>query len=252
MNWSDNPWFPSTLDKERLRDLDQDALLYRHIWLGEYITTAKGSYYASNLLKAKDEGRICNVPRDSLHALYAFWDIGGTGHKSDSTSIWMVQFINKEIRFVDYYESQGQSLSYHVEWLRSNGYENAKMILPHDGRTHDRVYNVTYESELQSAGFNVEIIPNQGSGAAMKRIELSRKWFDRMFFDEVKTFGGLRALEWYQEKRDDRRNIGLGVNHDWSSHAADAFGMVSVYYRDFENTNHKYHRPIERKNWLSI
>lgn len=253
INWQDNPWFPETLNRERLRDREQDALLYRHVWEGGYITVSKGSYYADSLTKARDEGRIGHIPRDELFPCYAFWDIGGTGSKSDATAIWIVQFIDKEIRLIDYYEVQGQSLSYHVEWLRANRYENAVMVLPHDGRTHDRVYDVTIESELNNAGFNVEVVSNQGSGAAMKRIGLSRKWFSRMFFDETKTSAGVKALEWYQEKWDERRNIGLGVNHDWSSHAADAFGMISVYYKEpSAYDSHSYHRRNGSVSWAGI
>jgi phage terminase large subunit len=42
---------------------------------------------------------------------------------------------------------------------------------------------------------------------------------------------GLDAIGWYHEKRsDDDRNIGLGPDHDWSSHAADALGLLAVNY----------------------
>jgi len=43
--------------------------------------------------------------------------------------------------------------------------------LPHDSSTHDRVFDVSYESALRQAGFSVEFIPNQGRGAAMASIE---------------------------------------------------------------------------------
>ncbi len=49
-----------------------------------------------------------------------------------------------------------------------------------------------------------------------------------MRFDEKKCGAGLKALGWYHEKRDDERGIGLGPNHDWSSHAADAFGLMAI------------------------
>ena len=35
-------------------------------------------------------------------------------------------------------------------------------------------------------------------------------------------------MGWYHEKRDEKRTIGLGPNHDWSSHGADAFGLIAV------------------------
>jgi hypothetical protein len=43
---------------------------------------------------------------------------------------------------------------------------------------------------------------------------------------------GLDALGWYHEKHDEARNIGLGPDHDWSSHGADAFGLMCVAYEE--------------------
>ena len=160
----------------------------------------------------------------------AIWDIGGTGQKSDATAIWVVQYIGREIRLLDYYEAQGQPLAVHVSWLRDNGYGKAFCVLPHDGSTNDKVHDVSFESALRAAGFDVQVIANQGTGAAMKRIEAARRLFPSMWFNEPKTGAGLDAIGWYHEKRDPERNIGLGPNHDWSSHGADAFGLVAVAY----------------------
>jgi hypothetical protein len=38
------------------------------------------------------------------------------------------------------------------------------------------------------------------------------------------------ALGYYRERQDEKRNIGLGPDHDLSSHAADAFGYMAVAY----------------------
>ncbi|MFM7255082.1 MAG: hypothetical protein ACKO3C_05410 [Betaproteobacteria bacterium] len=42
------------------------------------------------------------------------------------------------------------------------------------------------------------------------------------------TQAGLEALGWYHERKDDVRSVGLGPEHDWSSHAADAFGLMCL------------------------
>ena len=36
----------------------------------------------------------------------------------------------------------------------------------------------------------------------------------------------------YHEKRDEIRNVGLGPEHDWSSHSADAFGLMAIDYEE--------------------
>jgi phage terminase large subunit len=228
-NWSDNPWFPSVLESERLDCLRTTPEQYDHIWEGGYATVNAGAYYASALATAKAQSRIGRVAADPLMVKRAIWDIGGTGAKADACAIWIVQYVGRELRFLDYYEAQGQPLATHIEWLRANGYGAAMCVLPHDGATNDRVHDVSYESALRAAGFEVQVIANQGAGAAMKRVEAARRLFASMWFDE-KCQAGIDAIGWYHEKRDEERGIGLGPDHDWSSHGADAFGLAAVAY----------------------
>jgi phage terminase large subunit len=230
-NWSDNPWFPAELEQERIDALRDDPDQYAHIWDGDYITVAEGAYYAKCLAEARNQGRIGHVPADPLMRTRTFWDIGGTGAKADACAIWVAQFIGQAIHVVDYYEAVGQPLATHIAWLRSQGYDGCEVVLPHDGATHDRVHQVSYESALRDAGFPVTVIPNQGAGAAAARIEAARRLFPRVSFDEQRCEGGLAALGWYHEKKDEARNIGLGPEHDWSSHGADAFGLLAVAYK---------------------
>lgn len=231
-NWSDNPWFPKVLEQERLDCLAKTPDQYAHIWEGDYATVTSGAYYAKPLLEARQQHRIGRVAADPLLTFRAFVDIGGTGAKADAFSMWIAQFVGQEIRALKYYEAQGQPLATHLEWMRENGYTptNTKFWLPHDGATQDRVYAVSYESSLKQAGFDVEVVPNQGRGAAKARIEEARRLFPQIYFDETGCAGGLDALGWYHEKMDESRQIGLGPEHDWSSHAADAFGLMCVVH----------------------
>jgi phage terminase large subunit len=234
LNWRDNPRFPAKLERQRQRDMAERPETYGHIWEGEFATVVEGAYYSAALLKARQEGRIGRVAADPLMQLRGFVDIGGTGAKADAFSVWVEQFVGREIRVLDYYEAQGQPMGAHVAWMRSRGYteKTLSIWLPHDGDTNDRVHDVSYASALRGAGFTVEVVPNQGAGAAMKRIEEARRLFPRMWFNEATTGPGLDALGWYHEKRDPVRDIGLGPEHDWSSHGADAFGLGAVVYEE--------------------
>lgn len=229
-NWSDNPWFPSVLEQERQDCLRMTPDEYGHIWEGEYATVFTGAYFAALLSQARAERRVGHVSPDPLLSIRAYWDIGGTGAKADSTAIWMVQFVGREIRVLNYYEASGQPLATHVNWLRSNGYDAVTCVLPHDGSSNDKVHDVSYESALTQAGFPVVVVPNQGRGAAMQRVEAVRRLLPSCWFNEATTAPGLDALGWYHEKKDEARNIGLGPDHDWSSHGADAFGLMCVAY----------------------
>jgi phage terminase large subunit len=243
-NWHDNPWFPKELEQERLDCLRINPDQYEHIWNGDYVTIVSGAYYAKCLTEAKAEGRLGRMSRDPLMTIRSFWDIGGTGARADACSIWIAQFIGKEIRILDYYEVIGQPLATHVNWLRDNGYEKAQIVLPHDGVNHDKVYSVTYESALSEAGFDVFVVQNQGAGAAKQRIEAARRLFPNMWFNKEKCQGGLDAIGWYHEKKDEARGIGLGPEHDFSSHAADAFGLMAVAHPLLMD-NPQNHRPID-------
>lgn len=227
LNWRDNPKFPAKLERDRQRDLIERPDQYPHIWEGDYVSVVEGAYFARQLTEAKLQGRIGFVARDPLMITRAYWDIGGTGAKADACAIWLVQFVGGEVRVLDYYEARGQELSAHVAWLRSKG-DRIQCVLPHDGAQHDKVYRVSYESALKEAGFDVRVIPNMGAGAATTRIEAVRRLFPSITFNDASTEAGRDALGWYHEKKDEARGIGLGPNHDWASHAADAFGLMAV------------------------
>lgn len=227
--WRDNPWFPADLEQERLDDLRIQPEQYEHIWEGGYVSVAAGAYYAKQLAMCLAERRIGRVVADPLLPLRAYIDIGGTGAKSDAFSMGIFQFVGKEIRVLDHYAAQGQPLAEHVQWLRDRKYQPL-IVLPHDGGTNDKVFAVSYQSAFTQAGFDVKVIPNIGTGAASKRVEAVRRVFPAVWFNESTT-GALReALGWYHEKRDPTRSIGLGPDHDWSSHDADMFGLMAMDY----------------------
>lgn len=233
-NWDSNPWFPSVLEQERQDCLKTTPEQYDHIWDGGYATVLEGAYYAQAIATAKQEKRIGRVAADPLLTIKLVCDIGGTGAKADAFAIVAEQWVAREIRVLNYYEAVGQPIAAHLNWMRQNGYVPGKVqiILPHDGSSHDKVYDVSYESAFRDAGYDVLVIPNQGKGAAMQRVEASRRLFPMMWFNEDTTGGLLDALGWYHEKRDPERNIGLGPEHDWASNGADAFGLGSVAYEE--------------------
>lgn len=252
-NWSDNPFFPDVLEQERLDCLRNDPDAYDHIWEGGYVSSVNGAYFARHIAEARAQGRIGRVSPDPLLPIRLFMDIGGTGGKSDAFAIWAAQIIGKEIRVLNYYEAQGQPIDSHIAWMHSQGYISSKasVWLPHDGSTQDRIYDVSYESAFTKAGYTVEVIPNQGKGAAMQRIEAVRRWLGSCWFDQEKTSGGIDALGWYHEKRDDNRDIGLGPDHDWSSHGADAFGLMCIVVEELFETAKSSEKRVHRSGgWM--
>ena len=249
-NWNDNPWFPAELEQERKDCLRDDPDQYDHIWEGGYVTVAKGAYFAQPLAVARKDGRIAPlIGEDPNLIIRLFADLGGTGAKADNFVFWAQQVVGTELRWINHYEVQGQPIAAHINWMGEQGYTKGrtKIYLPHDGQTHDRVYSVSFESAFRDAGYEVEVVPNQGKGAAKLRVEAARRLFPRMRFDETKCDAGLQALGWYHEKHDETRDIGLGPDHDWSSHSADAFGLGAIVHEEpsinLPRPQRTYHSP---------
>lgn len=232
LNWRDNPRFPAKLERDRVADLAERPERYEHVWEGKHATTLPGAYWAGELLAARQQGRIGRVAADPLMTLRIHCDIGGTGARADAFVMWVDQFIGKEVRVLDHYEAVGQPAATHFAWLREKGYtpQRAQVWLPHDGDAQDKVHDASYAKAFRDVGYTTTVVDNQGKGAARMRIDAARRLFPSIWFNEATTEAGRAALGWYHEKRDEQRGIGLGPEHDWASHSADAFGLMCVVY----------------------
>jgi phage terminase large subunit len=89
------------------------------------------------------------------------------------------------------------------------------------------------------------VIPNQGKGgAALQRIEALRRLFPKLYFDEERCAPGVAALEHYHAKIDEERQFSTGPEHDRSSHAAEALGLMAIAYRSPKELA-RFYAPIE-------
>jgi len=70
MNWRDNPWFPATLEAERLEDLRLRPETYDHIWEGAYLVITD-----AQIFKDKFEVDFFE-PHDNWHGPYYGLDFG--------------------------------------------------------------------------------------------------------------------------------------------------------------------------------
>jgi phage terminase large subunit len=129
--------------------------------------------------------------------------------------------------------SVGQPLSYYAGEPRRRDWSEAIVHLPHDGVATNNVSGKRYVDHWREAGFECE---HSGAGAAMMRIEAARRVFPRCWFDEKKTEAGRDALGYFHEQKDENRNVGLGPEHDWSSHAADALAILPSVTRSRRQT----------------
>ena len=187
----------------------------------------EGAYYARLLTEAETgtPRRITNVPHDPGLEVHAAFDLG----IGDSTAIWLAQFVGREVRLIDYIENNGVALDWYARALRDRPFTYAPLILPHDAEARELGTGKSRVEMLEGLGFRARIAPKL---SVEDGIEAVRRLIPRMWIDEAKCDAGLRAVRDYREKRDEKRRVGLGPLHDWTSHAADALRYLAVAYEE--------------------
>jgi phage terminase large subunit len=218
VSWRDNPFLTDELlkEKDKLKRADPDA--YAHVWEGEFDTRRSGAVYARMLAKAREEGRICRVPYDPSAEVFTAWDLGFT----DCTAIWWLQFVGRELRWLEYYENSGELLDHYAQVIKSRpyNYRHAGHFLPHDGK-QGNIRGESVKAQLGRMGVLCTVLdrePNIQPG-----IELVKTALAYSALDADKCKDGIHALDNYgYEWDEDRGTFKKNPRHDWTSHAADA------------------------------
>lgn len=185
----------------------------------DWTASFEGSYYGKYMSAARMENRITSVVYDPRYPVYTAWDLGG----SDSTCIWFAQFIEGNLRLIDFYRKRGEiDLRHYVNVVNSKPYVYKKHFLPHDvEQKHVGAVGMTRMEVLKSAGFYVEVIKKS---AVIDGIQQVRSLLPFTTFDEKKCEYGIKALEMYECKVDPDKGVDEQKPlHNWASHPADAF-----------------------------
>ena len=193
-----------------------------------------GAFYGKEMRALTDSGRITNVEYDPLFPVHTAWDLG----YSDDTSIWWYQVVHGEIRLLDYHSSNGQPIAFYTGLIqakeREYGYNYGIHWLPHDARAKTLASNGKSIIEQLSVKIPLEkmkIVPSLSlqDGIQASRLALMRAWFD------TKCDDGIECLRQYQRLYDeDSKSFRDKPRHDWTSHGADAFRMLSIAWREEE------------------
>lgn len=244
---NDPKWFTNVLTVDDTKAIPQDVLdqerkeiiakdgndaLFMQEYYCSFDVPIQGSYYGTQLMQAEQEKRITNIPVDSTMPVHTFWDLG----VGDSTAIWFMQHVGNEMRFIDYYETNGEGLQHYIKVLQDKGYVYGDHYAPHDIEVRELGTGKSRKETAQSLGINFRVAPNLplDDGISAVRSILSQCWFD-----EVRCEKGLSTLRSYHKEFDDKNETYKDrPTHDWSSHGADAFRYFAVSY--------KKHTPI---NW---
>ena len=238
LQWQDNDWFPEVLNEQRLEDKDKRPDQYEWIWDGGFQVYSEGSYYSTELRRAKDEDRITKVRYDRGKGVITSWDLG----IGDSTSVVFAQFIGAEIHIIDFYEASGAGLEHYVKMLQDKGYVYDQHVLPHDVRVRELGSGKSRVEMLEELGIhNIEIAPQLLIDDGIQQV---RTMLDKCYFDEVQCEKLIDSLLAYSREWDDNgMTWRMRPKHDWSSHAADAMRYLAIGYRPF---NENWDKPLRR------
>ncbi len=181
-----------------------------------------GSYYGKLIKDARESGRIGNVPADIHRPVITAWDIG----MNDKTVIWFAQYINGYLRVIDYYENDNMALKHYINVVKAKPYVYEYHIFPHDAEQRSYNSGLTRTAEAVEAGLKVHVpkrrLIDDGINAVRSLLPMSH-------FDLDRCCMGLEALVNYHSLFNDKKGVqSLQPNHDWSSHAADAFRYLAT------------------------
>jgi hypothetical protein len=175
-----------------------------------------GAYYGRYINEIDKKGKICDFDYDTSVAVDTYWDLG----ISDTTAIWFVQKVGREIHLIDYIENSGVGLDWYAKEIKSKPYVYGEHGLPHDGAARELGTGVTRQETLQNYGIN--------AGRVMLQKDI---WFHK-----TKCARGIEALRNYQRKYDSKNQMFVDKPlHNWASNGADAFRMLGLDLQPVQN-----------------
>lgn len=224
VNYDKNPWFPDPLRKEMEKLRAQDPEAYNHVYCGEFDTRRSGAVFSRQLKTAREEGRITRVPYDPSSEVFTAWDLGF----GDATAIWWLQFVGRELRWLEYYENNGEQLGHYAQLIKSKPYNYLREghFLPHDGG-HGNIRGDSVTHQLFEMGVPNTVLTREQD--INPGIELLRQTIAFSAFDETKCADGLHALENYAYEWDEDRQIfKQKPMHNWASHGSSAARYAAI------------------------
>ncbi len=242
-------WFRSMLRASETGLIEADELAdarkamtddqYDQEYECSFTAAVVGAYYARDLNAADADKRITRVVWDPRLPVHTAWDLGFRDH----TVVWMFQKAGGEVRLIDYYEDSTKPLGDYVNALRTRPYTWGTHILPHDAAQTEYISGTTRLATLQGHGLVCHLLPRTNPA---ERINAARLLLPRCVFDAEKCRRGLEALRNYRREWNDKLKVfAQNPLHDWSSHAADAFGHLAEGVDAVSAANDSWSKPLK-------
>lgn len=238
-------WFFELLDITKTRDFDgrpimtkedvqeeirqgMDADVAEQEFFCSFEGAKQGSYYSQQMKDMESSGRISNGMYEPTLPVYTYWDLG----IDDSMSITFMQFLGKELRAIDYFETSGEGLEFYSKHLKDLPYTYEEHFWPHDGEVRELGTGKTRKETAESLGIKpITIVPRP-----LKKedgIQAIRSILPRVWMDKTKCKRLIDCLKNYSKEWDEKRKVWKPTpKHDWSSHGNDSFQTFALGFKE--------------------
>lgn len=212
-------------------------MLFNQEYLCSFEGAQFGAYYAKQMQEARESNRITRVPHATGVEVDTFWDLG----VDDSMTIWFMQPVGREYRFIDYYENTGYGLEHYAKILKEKKYLYGNHYMPHDADHREMTNNeiaLSRREVAENLGIKpIVVIERARNFDVIMNVHIPavRNMLAQCIFDENNCSQGIMALENYHAEYDEeKRVLSNRPKHDWSCHAADAFRTFAVGYQELK------------------
>lgn len=220
-------YIPATnyLSNEELEEVRQEYIVqngtdwkYRQEMLLDWGAASATSYYGDIIAKMEKNGRIGEHPYNPKQPVFTSWDLGGG---ADSTAIVWWQYYDKEVHFIDAYETHVIGDAALVKFVQAKKYNYAWHFIPHDGARRDSDATARIQ-KLRDLGL--------ANASLLRRtsVEEGIKGVVEMLLEETTTINkptmwwAAEKMKKYQRKFNPLTGDYEGPDHKTESHLNDA------------------------------
>ena len=187
-----------------------------------------GAFYGVEMREATEQGRVTRVHYDNNVPVHTAFDLG----YRDDTAVWFYQVIRDEVHIIDYYAVSGANIDEIAANILARPYNFGKHHLPHDARAKTLAAAGKSVIEQLAVHFGINSLAIVPDLSVQDGIQAVRKVLPQCWFDTERCNEGIEALRQYQREYDeDKKAFRQTPRHDWCSHPADAFRMLSIAWR---------------------
>jgi hypothetical protein len=203
---------------------------FQQEWYCSFEASIKGAYYAKEIHKAREEGRIKQVPYDTALKVHTVWDLG----VGKNLAVGFYQGTLNERRMIDYWEGEPtDGIQQAAIMLHNKGYLYGKHFAPHDIGAKEITTGKTRLDTARDFGIIFDVVP---SVSVESGIEKGRLFWSKLWVDENKCSKWMDAISQYRQEWDDKKGCFIEKPvHDWTSHPGDVHRYAAVVEDQMSN-----------------